>query len=130
MNTDHDLIYGAYKICEDDNETLYIKSLNFAVITTALTWNRLEAIFMLKIETRYMVWPLATGHWPDPEDQIQYFNAIIMWLLEFHALLRRYIISTDVNAWFIFDVERNIAYRVWKRQQTAADRTRYKKLRR
>jgi hypothetical protein len=55
----------------------------------------------------------------DPEYQIQYFNAIIIWLLELHALLRRYIIGTDVNPWFTFDVEktmieRNVAYGRYK----------------
>jgi hypothetical protein len=72
----------------------------------------------------------------DPEDQIQYFNAIIMWLVELHAPHRIYIIGTDVNPWFTFDVEEamiesNITYRIWKRRKTAADKTtRYKKLRR
>jgi hypothetical protein len=33
----------------------------------------------------------------DPEDKIQYFNAIIMWFLELHAPLCRYIVSTDVK---------------------------------
>jgi hypothetical protein len=71
----------------------------------------------------------------DSEDQIQYFNAIIMWLMKLHAPLCRYIISTDVNPWFTFDVEKamieeNIANRVWKRRKTTADRTRYKKQRR
>jgi hypothetical protein len=84
----------------------YIKSLNFATITTVLTWSSLEAIFMPKLGTLYMA---------DPEDQIQYFNAIIMWLLELHAPLRRYIISNDVNPWLDVEkamIEGNIAYRV------------------
>jgi hypothetical protein len=68
----------------------------------------------------------------DPKDHIPYFNAIIMWLLELLAPLRKYI-------WYrcepTFDVEkamieRNIAYRIWKRRNTAANRTRYKELRR
>jgi hypothetical protein len=86
----------------------YIKSLNFATITTVLTWSSLEAIFMPKLGTLYMA---------DPEDQIQYFNAIIMWLLELHAPLRRYIISNDVNPWLDVEkamIEGNIAYRVWR----------------
>jgi hypothetical protein len=36
MNTDHDLMYGAYKICEDDNETIHQEPKFFR------NYNRLE----------------------------------------------------------------------------------------
>jgi hypothetical protein len=48
----------------------------------------------------------------DPEDQTQHFNAIIMWLSELHVTLCRYIISTDVNPWFTFDVEKAIIEKI------------------
>jgi hypothetical protein len=46
-----------------------------------------------------------------------------------------YVIKTHVNPWYTIDVkramiERNIAYRVWKKRRTAADRRRYKEQRR
>jgi hypothetical protein len=114
MNTDHDLIYGAYKICEDEPKF-------------CPNYNRMD-MEHFRSDIYAQTWKAVFGM-ADPEDQIQYFKAIIMWLLELHSPLRRYIISTNVNPWFIFDVEkamveRNIAYRVWKRRKTAADRTR------
>jgi hypothetical protein len=39
---------------------------------------------------------------------------------------RRYIKNDDVNPWFTFDIERDIAYRVWKRRWRDQDRNRYK----
>jgi hypothetical protein len=68
----------------------YIKSLHFAAITTV--WHGVQ----LRSDIYALNWDVLYGM-ADPEVQIQYFNAIIMWLLELHAPLRRYIISTDVN---------------------------------
>jgi hypothetical protein len=54
--------------------------------------------------------------------------------MEIHALLREYVKRNEVNPWYNSDVERaiverDIAYRVWKRRKTPADRTRYKEQR-
>jgi hypothetical protein len=65
----------------------------------------------------------------DPDEQIQYFNLILLWLLDLHALLRSYV----VNPWKDVakaTIERDIAYRVSKRRRTAADRIRCKEQRR
>jgi hypothetical protein len=56
-------------------------------------------------------------------------------LLEIHAPLREYVKRNEVNPWYTCDVERaivvrDIAYRVWKRRKTPADRVqRYKEQR-
>jgi hypothetical protein len=55
-------------------------------------------------------------------------------LLEIHAPLREYVKRIEMNPWYNCDVERaivkrDIAYRVWKRRNSPADRTRYKKQR-
>jgi hypothetical protein len=65
------------------------------------------------------------------DEQIQYFNSIMLWLLDLHGPLCSYVVKTDVNPWYNIDVERamiarDIAYQVWKRRRTAADRIRYK----
>jgi hypothetical protein len=70
----------------------------------------------------------------DPDDQLQHFNQITLWLVDLHAPLRRYVRRDPVNPWFTIDIkramiERNIAYRVWRRRKTAADREKYKTLR-
>jgi hypothetical protein len=68
---------------------------------------------------------------PDSDEQLQHFNAIVLWLLALHAPLSRYIKNDDINPWFTFDieraiVERDIAYRVWKRRRRDQDKNRYK----
>jgi hypothetical protein len=70
----------------------------------------------------------------DPEDQLQHFNQITLWLLDLHAPLCRYVRRDPVNPWFTIGIERamierNIAYRVCRRRKTAADRERYRTLR-
>jgi negative regulator of sigma E activity len=62
------------------------------------------------------------------------FNAIVLWLLDLNAPLRRYIKKDDVISWFTFDiqkaiVERDFAYRVWKSRRRDQDRNRYKEQR-
>jgi hypothetical protein len=64
-----------------------------------------------------------------PDEQLQHFNQITVWLL--HVPLRRYVRRDTVNPWFTIDIERariekNIAYRVWRRRKTTIDRERYK----
>jgi hypothetical protein len=54
--------------------------------------------------------------------------------MEIHALLREYVKRNEVNPWYNSDVERaiverDLAYRVWKRRKTPADRTMYKEQR-
>jgi hypothetical protein len=51
----------------------------------------------------------------DPEEQLQHFNSIVLWLLDLHAPLRRFVKKDVINPWYSFDieraiVERNIAY--------------------
>jgi hypothetical protein len=67
----------------------------------------------------------------DPEEQVRHFDSIVLQLLDLHALLRKYTKVDPVNPWVTIDIERaiierNIAYHVWKRRRTAADRERYK----
>jgi hypothetical protein len=67
----------------------------------------------------------------DPDEQLQHFNATVLWLLDLHVPLCRYIKNDDVNPWFTFDikrvmVEQDIAYRVWKKRHSDQDRNRYK----
>jgi hypothetical protein len=55
----------------------------------------------------------------DPDDQLQHFNQITLWLLDLHVPLRRYVRCDPVNPWFTIDIERamiekNISYRVWR----------------
>jgi hypothetical protein len=69
----------------------------------------------------------------DPDDQLQNFNQITLWLLDLHAPLRSYVRRDPVNPWFIdierAIIERNIAYRVWRGRKPAVDREKYKTLR-
>jgi hypothetical protein len=64
---------------------------------------------------------------PDPDDQLQLFNSIILWLLDQNVPLRKFVKHDPVNPWFTLDIERaiierNIAYRFWRRRKTTADR--------
>jgi hypothetical protein len=64
----------------------------------------------------------------NPETQIQHFNSILLLLLDAHVPLREYIMKNVINSWYNYDtertmVERNIAYRVWRK--LPADRKRY-----
>jgi hypothetical protein len=93
----------------DDNETIYLEP-KFC--------HNYYCIDMEQLRSDIYAWYDIA----DPENQIQYFNAIIMWLFELQAPFHRYIIGTDLTPWFTFDV----AYRVWKRRKTVADKTRYK----
>jgi hypothetical protein len=72
MNTDHDHIYGACKNCEDDNETIHQEPEIFR------NYNRFD-MEQLKSDIYAQTWNALYGM-ADPEDQIQYFNAIIIWL--------------------------------------------------
>jgi hypothetical protein len=65
---------------------------------------------------------------PDDE-QLRHFSAIVLWLLDLHAPLRRYIKNDDVNPWFTFGIERamferNFAYHVRKSRRRDQDRNR------
>jgi hypothetical protein len=67
----------------------------------------------------------------DPDEQLQHYNQITLWLLDLHASLRRYLKRHPVNSWFTIDIERtmierNITYRMWSRRKTTLDREKYK----
>jgi hypothetical protein len=53
----------------------------------------------------------------DPDDQLKHFNQIKHWLLDLHAPLHKYVRKDPV-------IERNIAYRVWRRRKTKLERER------
>jgi Reverse transcriptase (RNA-dependent DNA polymerase) len=127
MSSDHDLIYGTVKICEviqtpPDRVPQFYRSynhINYDQLYHDVEVQNWSAIFEM----------------PDPDEQIQHFNAIVSWLLDLHAPLRKYIKKDEgANPWFTFNiekamVERNIAYRVWKIRRTDHDRNRYKEQR-
>jgi hypothetical protein len=69
-----------------------------------------------------------TQNWSDifeltvPDEQLQHFNQITLWLLDLHAPFRRYVRRYPVNPWFTIDIERalierNIAYRVVEKKK-------------
>jgi hypothetical protein len=109
MNSDHVLIYGAYKVCD----VAPIQS-----VTDAKFFRKYNRIDIQQLHNDVLVqdWS-AIFDMPDPDQQLQHFNNIVKWLLELHAPLRKFIKKDDLNPWYTFDiekamVERNIAYRV------------------
>jgi hypothetical protein len=127
MNTSHDLIYGAYRVCdmihtETAQEPHYYRN-----------FNRINNE-QLQLDIEAQNW-LDIYNMTDPDQQLQHLNKIVLWLLGLHAPLRKYIKRDPVNPWFTFDIEkavieRNIAYKVWKVRKTTTDRDRYKEQRR
>jgi Reverse transcriptase (RNA-dependent DNA polymerase) len=127
MNTGHDLIYGSYEICEVAQNNVEVPHHFYR------SYDRIH-MEQLIADIEAQDWS-AIYNMSDPDQQLQHFNKIIIWLLNLHAPLRKYVKKDPVNPWFTFDVEkavieRNIAYRVWKRRKTISDRNRYKDLRR
>jgi hypothetical protein len=123
MNSEHDLIYGGYKVCD-------IALYQPATATQFFrNYNRID-IQQLHKDVLVQDWS-AIFVMPDPDQQLQHFNNIVKWLLELHVPLRKCINKDDLSPWYSFDiekamVERNIANRVWRRWRTTADRDRYK----
>jgi hypothetical protein len=78
MNSDHDLIYDAYKV------NIFYRGYNQVNMEQLLyniygqNWNPIYEAF-------------------DRELQIQHFNSIIRWLLELHAPLREYVRRSEVS---------------------------------
>jgi hypothetical protein len=89
MNSDHALIYGAYKVGNNNEnptepEKVFYRRYNQINIKQlfndfyAQNWNPIYETF-------------------DPDLQIQFFNLIIRWLLELHASLRKYVKRNKIN---------------------------------
>jgi hypothetical protein len=126
MSSEHDLIYGSYKICE----VVEAPPENVPHLYRSYSRINMEQLYH---DVNAQNWH-AIYDMPDPDEQLRHFNAIVLWLLDLHAPLRRYIKKDDVNPWFTFDieramVERDIAYRVWRRRRRDQDRNRYKEQR-
>jgi hypothetical protein len=123
MNSEHDLIYGGYKVC--------VVAPNQPATATQFFCNYIRInIQQLHNDVLVQDWS-AIFVMPDPDQQLQHFNNIVKWLLELHVPLRKCINKDDLSPWYSFDiekamVERNIANRVWRRWRTTADRDRYK----
>jgi Reverse transcriptase (RNA-dependent DNA polymerase) len=124
MNTDHDLIYGSYKIAETANLNSPVQAPQYYRSYSRINMEQLQA------DVNAQNWS-AIFDMPDPDDQLQLFNSIILWLFDQNVPLRKFVKRDPVNPWFTHDIERaiierNIAYRVWRRRKTTADRERYK----
>jgi hypothetical protein len=120
INTEHDLIYGSYKIIDAVNQDSSKDITQCYRSYSRINMEQLQAD--VKTQNCFAIFELT-----DPDEQLQHFNHITLWLLDLHAPLRRYLRRHPVNPWFTIDIERamikrNIAYRMWRRKKTTLDR--------
>lgn len=108
--TDHDLIYGFYHVCDavesvETTSPKFYRDFNAVNIENLLRdvamWDFRQIFFM-----------------PDPNDQVHYFNAIIISLFQAHVPLKIFYPKDEANPWLNFEIasamtERDIAYRIW-----------------
>jgi hypothetical protein len=103
MNSDHELIYGACKVGDNNENPTELEKIFYRSYKQINKEQLLHDIYARNWNPIYETF--------DPELQIQHFNLIIRWLLELHAQLREYVRRSEVNPWYNNDVERAIVER-------------------
>jgi hypothetical protein len=111
IKTGHDLIYGFMHVCDfaDDNQDTLPVSYYRVYIALDLTKTRRS------LEARDFSPILRMA---DPNDQLQYFNSIIVSVFQENVPLKQYPPKNSDNPWMNFEisrliVERDIAYNIW-----------------
>jgi len=111
--TDHDLIYGFYRICDALEEAeptpkffRDFKSVNNERLLNDVAGCDLTPIFFM----------------PNPNDQVNYFNSLIISLFQAHVPLKISRPKNRENPWLNFEIksamaERDIAYRIWRQDR-------------
>jgi len=112
--TNHDLIYGFYHVREPSEDS-GITSPKFYRDFNAINNDKL-----LKDSSLFFM--------PDPNDQVEYFNAIIVSLFQAHVPLSQHFPKEKTNPWLSFEIasamaERDIAYRIWKNDKQNDEKT-------
>jgi Reverse transcriptase (RNA-dependent DNA polymerase) len=123
MSTQHDLIYGSLKICENpenipssttffyrDYERINIEALHADVLSR--DWFQLYNIACT-------------------DEQVELLNTILLDLFETHVPLKQGVKNNNLDPWIDRNVEdamaeRDISYRVWRQTKTTEDRRRFR----